>query len=134
MFIYFFFFFFFFNDTATTEIYTLSLHDALPISSAEERDHGGARRHRLRRDLLPGRAVSNHHPRRRIVRLRRRPARPSGVPPRGQPWGRQGYAAGRRRFRPPRGDARPIPPDRGLGGPGRGGLFSVCAWPHPRPC
>src|SRR2546422_10156658 len=29
----FFLFFFFFNDTATTEIYTLSLHDALPISS-----------------------------------------------------------------------------------------------------
>src|SRR6266849_11219795 len=28
---FFFFFFFFFNDTATTEIYTLSLHDALPI-------------------------------------------------------------------------------------------------------
>src|SRR3989449_4452439 len=28
------FFFFFFNDTATTEIYTLSLHDALPICSA----------------------------------------------------------------------------------------------------
>src|SRR5258708_31428131 len=27
--------FFFFNDTATTEIYTLSLHDALPISIAE---------------------------------------------------------------------------------------------------
>src|SRR3712207_7177617 len=26
--------FFFFNDTATTEIYTLSLHDALPISDA----------------------------------------------------------------------------------------------------
>src|SRR6266487_4981966 len=31
---FFFFFFFFFNDTATTEIYTLSLHDALPIYSA----------------------------------------------------------------------------------------------------
>src|SRR2546422_11158147 len=30
----FFFSFFFFNDTATTEIYPLSLHDALPISSA----------------------------------------------------------------------------------------------------
>src|SRR5216684_8471793 len=30
--IHFIFFFFFFNDTATTEIYTLSLHDALPIS------------------------------------------------------------------------------------------------------
>src|SRR2546427_4064574 len=29
--------FFFFNDTATTEIYTLSLHDALPISEAGER-------------------------------------------------------------------------------------------------
>src|SRR3982750_5014732 len=29
-----FFFFFFFNDTATTEIYTLSLHDALPIWSS----------------------------------------------------------------------------------------------------
>src|SRR5260221_9894614 len=28
-------FFFFFNDTATTEIYTLSLHDALPILSAQ---------------------------------------------------------------------------------------------------
>src|SRR2546425_7353443 len=28
--------FFFFNDTATTEIYTLSLHDALPISDLEE--------------------------------------------------------------------------------------------------
>src|SRR2546427_4019714 len=27
-------YFFFFNDTATTEIYTLSLHDALPISGA----------------------------------------------------------------------------------------------------
>src|SRR5215213_12008342 len=33
------FFFFFFNDTATTEIYTLSLHDALPIDGAP--DHGG---------------------------------------------------------------------------------------------
>src|SRR6266496_871216 len=31
-----FFFFFFFNDTATTEIYTLSLHDALPISPSGE--------------------------------------------------------------------------------------------------
>src|SRR5438046_10659348 len=31
--------FFFFNDTATTEIYTLSLHDALPISGAERMPH-----------------------------------------------------------------------------------------------
>src|SRR3712207_7738352 len=29
---------FFFNDTATTEIYTLSLHDALPISRGHQRD------------------------------------------------------------------------------------------------
>src|SRR5260370_5223880 len=31
---------FFFNDTATTEIYTLSLHDALPIYSLCERSNG----------------------------------------------------------------------------------------------
>src|SRR3989449_2926985 len=30
-------FFFFFNDTATTEIYTLSLHDALPISPGKSK-------------------------------------------------------------------------------------------------
>src|SRR5207237_8748245 len=51
-----FFFFFFFNDPATTEIYTLSLHDALPISEAHrerlrlagsrprQRDHDHRRR------------------------------------------------------------------------------------------
>src|SRR3712207_9275965 len=38
--------FFFFNDTATTEIYTLSLHDALPISDRPERRL--VRRHRER--------------------------------------------------------------------------------------
>src|SRR2546422_6372686 len=36
------FFFFFFNDTATTEIYTLSLHDALPISCARPHQRIGA--------------------------------------------------------------------------------------------
>src|SRR2546421_7619255 len=35
-------FFFFFNDTATTEIYTLSLHDALPISSETRVDPVGS--------------------------------------------------------------------------------------------
>src|SRR5688572_27552243 len=35
------FLFFFFNDTATTEIYTLSLHDALPISFAIDTDGRG---------------------------------------------------------------------------------------------
>src|SRR2546430_16323777 len=33
--------FFFFNDTATTEIYTLSLHDALPISARALHGHRG---------------------------------------------------------------------------------------------
>src|SRR2546430_9754266 len=33
--------FFFFNDTATTEIYTLSLHDALPISTTRASMTGG---------------------------------------------------------------------------------------------
>src|SRR5438445_13428987 len=40
-------FFFFFNDPATTDIYTLSLHDALPISVAGQRRQGdeqGSRR------------------------------------------------------------------------------------------
>src|SRR5258705_5188113 len=48
------FFFFFFNDTATTEIYTLSLHDALPISRRplSRRDRGSLyRRPRDRRHL-----------------------------------------------------------------------------------
>src|SRR5690349_22396887 len=44
-------FFFFFNDPATTEIYTLSLHDALPISTIPRR----RRRARARRSLRSGR-------------------------------------------------------------------------------
>src|SRR2546428_9357979 len=36
-------FFFFFNDTATTEIYTLSLHDALPISFVHSSSWSGGR-------------------------------------------------------------------------------------------
>src|SRR2546429_5974023 len=48
--------FFFFNDTATTEIYTLSLHDALPISSS------APRRPRLRRARFVE-AVLRIHPR-----------------------------------------------------------------------
>src|SRR5574341_2643914 len=43
------FFFFFFNDTATTEIYTLSLHDALPIcDNCHGRTVGSASRRRCR--------------------------------------------------------------------------------------
>src|SRR4029453_19551563 len=47
---------FFFNDTATTEIYTLSLHDALPIW------RGGA----------PGSRVRDRHQKRRLLRRLRR--------------------------------------------------------------
>src|SRR5256885_9086067 len=43
-----FFFFFFFNDTATTEIYTLSLHDALPIWRIRRGSH-----HRLHHLRVP---------------------------------------------------------------------------------
>src|SRR5690349_23981835 len=53
------FFFFFFNDTATTEIYTLSLHDALPICRHGFDRGSGARsgggRHRPA-DRRPGRS------------------------------------------------------------------------------
>src|SRR2546429_10023781 len=45
--------FFFFNDTATTEIYTLSLHDALPISfSGQLPRHGRPQTSSLRHPLL----------------------------------------------------------------------------------
>src|SRR5438128_11060578 len=42
-FLLFYLFFFFFNDTATTEIYTLSLHDALPISDMPSKTSGSVR-------------------------------------------------------------------------------------------
>src|SRR6267154_1203256 len=47
--------FFFFNDTATTEIYTLSLHDALPIDAARRRQQfvqDSIAREQARRDSL----------------------------------------------------------------------------------
>src|SRR6266511_3233940 len=64
IFFFFFFFFFFFNDTATTEIYTLSLHDALPICEG-----------RLPRGLLlagrrrPGPVSPRSRPSRRAARV-----------------------------------------------------------------
>src|SRR2546426_8721624 len=50
----FFFFFFFFNDTATTEIYTLSLHDALPICLRDQTGQAGAQRAGY---MVPGAAI-----------------------------------------------------------------------------
>src|SRR2546422_11754393 len=65
--------FFFFNDTATTEIYTLSLHDALPISECIHAlafegggksviigDNSTARREALFRDRKSTRLNSSH--------------------------------------------------------------------------
>src|SRR5437667_10647042 len=55
-------FFFFFNDTATTEIYTLSLHDALPISERACRSG--------RRSMRPGSPPDSTNPRdRKSTRL-----------------------------------------------------------------
>src|SRR3712207_7134711 len=64
--------FFFFNDTATTEIYTLSLHDALPISTQArgrrprpgrqaDRPRPGAGAWPARPDELPGPPRSEEH-------------------------------------------------------------------------
>src|SRR2546428_14061079 len=110
-----FFFFFFFNDTATTEIYTLSLHDALPICPRRpcvgaaaargglrpaDQPAGGGHERARRGVLVPGgRALAPAH-RPRSVAPAARPARgrgrgrgrgprwgPSGRPPRrGNRW------------------------------------------------
>src|SRR2546430_17568897 len=58
--------FFFFNDTATTEIYTLSLPDALPIWDGPEPPHGFARRSLVTSDKptnppVAARDSSNNH-------------------------------------------------------------------------
>src|SRR5690349_19695705 len=50
--------FFFFNDPATTEIYTLSLHDALPISPV--RPHGAHEHDRVDRVVRGRRAREGH--------------------------------------------------------------------------
>src|SRR2546430_8415213 len=86
--------FFFFNDTATTEIYTLSLHDALPICGR------GARRHR--RELPLPEADRPRHARR---------AR-AGAPAARHGRGRDGDERIRRLPGGPGGDGRP----RGAGG------------------
>src|SRR2546430_16454409 len=51
--------FFFFNDTATTEIYTLSLHDALPISMREAVRRMGGNPKRIN-PLFPAELVIDH--------------------------------------------------------------------------
>src|SRR5256884_417913 len=84
------FFFFFFNDTATTEIYTLSLHDALPISRASGGAPGGPR------DRAPARVPRDRRPRNPGRRPRPR------CPPRLPRALRSPAPPGRARARPPR--------------------------------
>src|SRR3712207_6981278 len=64
----------FFNDTATTEIYTLSLHDALPISRGGV-GPGRQRRDRRRRRAFGGRAGGARRRRRRTADARLRDGR-----------------------------------------------------------
>src|SRR5256885_28060 len=99
-------FFFFFNDTATTEIYTLSLHDALPISQ-----HARGRRGR-RQGMLHGR---------RRRRCAGRPRQVSGHAE-GRDRGLQRVSARQRRRRRA-GRARPVP-QRAQGHGGRRGWLS----------
>src|SRR5256885_5652716 len=73
------FFFFFFNDTATTEIYTLSLHDALPISRAAA---AGAGRSRGARQEPPGAVPARR--RRARQRAQARATRHRGSQPRSE--------------------------------------------------
>src|SRR5215467_8952595 len=97
--------FFFFNATATTEIYTLSLHDALPIYRAvdrcpDRRMHAGRRQ--CRRTVRPALAVADL-PHARLLPARCGAGRPGTTPPRpGQPVARRrggavGAAHARRR-------------------------------------
>src|SRR5258708_17407232 len=59
---------FFFNDTATAEIYTLSLHDALPISLDQGAIGPGARMLRIRQPRGAGRpGLGAHAPRGPVI-------------------------------------------------------------------
>src|SRR5256886_17545559 len=108
---------FFFNDTATTEIYPLSLHDALPISRGAGQGRAAVRggAGRRRRPLLRRRQRDG------VAAVRRGPARARGPPARpvarfdraAAPSRAGGYwvarRAGRRRV-PWRGFPRACPP------------------------
>src|SRR5438067_8279396 len=61
---------FFFNDTSTTEIYTLSLHDALPIFQARITCSRGPSRWARRSSMLPPRSVNSYSPPERLTQMR----------------------------------------------------------------
>src|SRR5690242_21830792 len=56
------FFFFFFNDTATTEIYTLSLHDALPIWRLRSAERNATAETHRNKFSAAGRATAGRDP------------------------------------------------------------------------
>src|SRR2546430_16639641 len=95
------FFFFFFNDTATTEIYTLSLHDALPIAFREELLHFAVEAHAdENRVALGGESFRARRPLGTELLHRARPGRV------------QVAGAGGERLRPPWADDRRRPGPR----------------------
>src|SRR5256885_16087865 len=111
-----FFFFFFFNDTATTEIYTLSLHDALPIyprrgTHSLQAELPEPRRTppapRVSRGRARAPAARRHRPRGRARRHARRRHDDLSRQPRGRHGGGRGGpppptpAGGARRHPPP---------------------------------
>src|SRR2546428_4960142 len=69
--------FFFFNDTATTEIYTLSLHDALPICRPRAEPAGGPRGRGRARRPGPAAARSGRPPAPAAPPARAPPRRPA---------------------------------------------------------
>src|SRR3989442_9802601 len=76
-------FFFFFNDTATTEIYTLSLHDALPIADPARRRGARVDPRRIPVPVVLPVGAPRRRARARGARLARDPrrlARPDGGP------------------------------------------------------
>src|SRR2546428_3567934 len=134
--------FFFFNDTATTEIYTLPLHDALPIST--ERGTRAERRRVLSVRVLPRGAHCDARPP-RVRRAVRGPVRPRAAAPPGAPTdtartieaGRAGAGSFARNDTRSRAhaDAARIRPARPPAGAPRAdaalhGARAQAAWPH----
>src|SRR6266508_410695 len=128
-----FFIFFFFNDTATTEIYTLSLHDALPISDLSaglraglvDRPGGrpptatdrGHRPHRGHADPRAAWAAAHQQAATAVCVRRWLRLRPAVAGPGRRPGGGAGAAARRplllrRPATPTTGQDRPAPPPR----------------------
>src|SRR3989442_14360957 len=67
--------FFFFNDTATTEIYTLSLHDALPICHQQIRHRRLVGVREMAAALERARAAAHHEERQVVARVDRKSTR-----------------------------------------------------------